>query len=102
MLILNKIKRFVCGYTIAGFDGSGHHPSNIRTGSLREKILPPIIKNDTPWIGNGKLSSPFQMFSCRIISIKTPVGPTHRAIGRLRSEEHTSELQSRENLVCRL
>src|SRR5690606_41421804 len=64
-------------------DGSGHHPSNIRTGSLREKILPPIIKNDTPWIGNGKLSSPFQMFSCRIISIKTPVGPTHRAIGRL-------------------
>src|SRR5690606_41845086 len=32
-------------------------------------------------------------------------GVTHRAAGRpraLRSEEHTSELQSRENLVCRL
>src|SRR5436309_12289457 len=31
--------------------------------------------------------------------------PPHRArasLGRLRSEEHTSELQSRENLVCRL
>src|SRR5690606_39474464 len=28
-------------------------------------------------------------------------GPEH-ARGRLRSEEHTSELQSRENLVCRL
>src|SRR5690606_41016037 len=25
-----------------------------------------------------------------------------RRLGRLRSEEHTSELQSRENLVCRL
>src|SRR5690606_41762959 len=25
-----------------------------------------------------------------------------RALGHLRSEEHTSELQSRENLVCRL
>src|SRR5690606_42000017 len=31
----------------------------------------------------------------------TPVGePSHRT--RRRSEEHTSELQSRENLVCRL
>src|SRR5690606_42132980 len=43
------------------------------------------------------------------------VGPAHAAVdegrqptaraaapGRLRSEEHTSELQSRENLVCRL
>src|SRR5690606_41989610 len=26
----------------------------------------------------------------------------HHGIGQLRSEEHTSELQSRENLVCRL
>src|SRR5436309_4973843 len=33
-----------------------------------------------------------------------PESTRHRAIGRLRrrSEEHTSELQSRENLVCRL
>src|SRR5690606_41329040 len=29
-----------------------------------------------------------------------PAGP--EPLGRLRSEEHTSELQSRENLVCRL
>src|SRR5436309_9996695 len=28
--------------------------------------------------------------------------PEPRALGLLRSEEHTSELQSRENLVCRL
>src|SRR5690606_41046403 len=28
--------------------------------------------------------------------------PAHRAVGLFRSEEHTSELQSRENLVCRL
>src|SRR5436309_10821354 len=27
---------------------------------------------------------------------------THRLLGGARSEEHTSELQSRENLVCRL
>src|SRR5690606_41998780 len=29
-------------------------------------------------------------------------GPLMLAVGTLRSEEHTSELQSRENLVCRL
>src|SRR5690606_40486827 len=29
-------------------------------------------------------------------------GLSRRSIGRKRSEEHTSELQSRENLVCRL
>src|SRR5690606_41274019 len=29
-------------------------------------------------------------------------GPSRRSTGLLRSEEHTSELQSRENLVCRL
>src|SRR6266511_3492853 len=31
-----------------------------------------------------------------------PRGPTQRQLERARSEEHTSELQSRENLVCRL
>src|SRR5690606_12020065 len=32
-----------------------------------------------------------------------PFGPVHRSAGdAVRSEEHTSELQSRENLVCRL
>src|SRR5690606_42163310 len=30
------------------------------------------------------------------------IGGDHRAGGQPRSEEHTSELQSRENLVCRL
>src|SRR5690606_41308451 len=31
-----------------------------------------------------------------------PAGRRHRLDGAPRSEEHTSELQSRENLVCRL
>src|SRR5690606_42096000 len=42
-------------------------------------------------------------------SIRTPLADhvnfqilAHTAIGQNRSEEHTSELQSRENLVCRL
>src|SRR5436309_11613150 len=38
------------------------------------------------------------------ILIRWHVGKSRRAIGNanMRSEEHTSELQSRENLVCRL
>src|SRR5258707_6398601 len=31
-----------------------------------------------------------------------PAGPTSRCFGEWRSEEHTSELQSRQYLVCRL
>src|SRR5690606_41518925 len=33
---------------------------------------------------------------------RAPVGPRVAENARRRSEEHTSELQSRENLVCRL
>src|SRR5690606_41618978 len=33
---------------------------------------------------------------------ETGPGETRRMLDRARSEEHTSELQSRENLVCRL
>src|SRR5690606_41409436 len=35
-------------------------------------------------------------------SVRSEVKPIHRARPFARSEEHTSELQSRENLVCRL
>src|SRR5690606_39352404 len=46
--------------------------------------------------------------SFRVSAREGDVAPARRAIGshdvdyRARSEEHTSELQSRENLVCRL
>src|SRR5690606_11061821 len=39
--------------------------------------------------------------SCRRCFASPPPRPSHGR-GRRRSEEHTSELQSRENLVCRL
>src|SRR5687768_18212557 len=38
----------------------------------------------------------------RYIAHRAPVAKTYRKIQRLRSEEHTSELQSRLHLVCRL
>src|SRR6266511_5474308 len=38
----------------------------------------------------------------RIASVVMPAAPAPRRLAGSRSEEHTSELQSRENLVCRL
>src|SRR3712207_7926099 len=37
-----------------------------------------------------------------VIDVGLSFGPTAKADGLLRSEEHTSELQSRQYLVCRL
>src|SRR5690606_40218053 len=36
------------------------------------------------------------------LTLDQPAGPPGATVRHLRSEEHTSELQSRENLVCRL
>src|SRR2546430_12018516 len=41
---------------------------------------------------------PFKCFSTRETKLKTP----SEAFWRVRSEEHTSDLQSQSNLVCRL
>src|SRR5690606_42015020 len=46
------------------------------------------------WTGPGAPSSP--------ASMPPPARPPAPAMAAARSEEHTSELQSRENLVCRL
>src|SRR3712207_8515138 len=40
--------------------------------------------------------------SIRYRFIESPTSPQTRDLWRLRSEEHTSELQSRQYLVCRL
>src|SRR5690349_23346000 len=47
----------------------------------------------------GRVSAPFQ-FLLRIPDIA--LGGKHRGLVVVRSEEHTSELQSRRDLVCRL
>src|SRR5438105_10373757 len=39
---------------------------------------------------------------CKQSTAKAKVIPRHRSLHRQRSEEHTSELQSRVDLVCRL
>src|SRR5256886_5854248 len=54
----------------------------------------------------GKISGeifqrPLNQFRRPLVSIARAV-PFHRKISFVRSEEHTSELQSQSNLVCRL
>src|SRR5688572_32731207 len=41
-------------------------------------------------------------FACARFSVATALQPAGRGSGIHRSEEHTSELQSQSNLVCRL
>src|SRR5690606_39664192 len=57
-------------------------------------MVSPII---TPWKckEDGKVVSTWEQLSLIWADV-------YRLLGRQRSEEHTSELQSRENLVCRL
>src|SRR5947207_8727685 len=60
-------------------------------------------------IGNGRLSRPTDGSSLRERPVLGTCGPQtslecapHPATGAVRSEEHTSELQSHSDLVCRL
>src|SRR5690606_39799262 len=56
----------------------------------------------TPWAtGSSRRSEPYKT-SARTSRSLPVIGPTAEPRRLRRSEEHTSELQSRENLVCRL
>src|SRR5690606_42155044 len=72
-------------------DGHGHFLGAVVTGienQVTRKMVPFKVH---PWM----------LPSCALIRSETlPVPDSH--ISATRSEEHTSELQSRENLVCRL
>src|SRR5690606_41352664 len=88
------------------FNGLG--PTEISTLSLHDALpiskcvgrLAPSNRSDTPATetvvatGRGYISS--------TDGVKRSVTPAASQRARSRSEEHTSELQSRENLVCRL
>src|SRR5690606_40570596 len=53
------------------------------------------------WIANRKLGE-MEGFDARVESVQIALWSGSVVVNDLRSEEHTSELQSRENLVCRL
>src|SRR5690606_40642238 len=76
----NIMRTYLCSWSGKSFEG-------FITGVLRCMM------------NNYKVGSPYRKISG---SHKKTVMPEFRLVGLLRSEEHTSELQSRENLVCRL
>src|SRR5690606_41982780 len=88
-----------CCYHSADYD-----PADSYTLSLHDAL--PILRArggvvvDVDWRG-GRLTSATLHATCDTeVMITRPGAPS--TTERLRSEEHTSELQSRENLVCRL
>src|SRR5207302_6922469 len=83
------------------------------SAALRDlSSFPTRRSSDLYWIIDHNLSGeerPLLIFSCFFLDQRTPVRVAgwHLRGKRIcnadrRSEEHTSELQSRENLVCRL
>src|SRR5690606_40499307 len=73
---------------------------------VRMKV-PEAALGSPPWLvtgysersmGDGELT----IDSARVLDVKRRTAPIKPQNRKARSEEHTSELQSRENLVCRL
>src|SRR5690606_41445333 len=78
--------------------------SKASTASMVEGMFAPSATQITPFLISVFASSPFSSFwvahgSATSTGTCQGVAP---ATNLARSEEHTSELQSRENLVCRL
>src|SRR2546427_1473143 len=71
--------------------------TEIYTLSLHDAL--PILGSGFGTVGPRK--TPTLRLNSRTPSARRPGSP-HRRGGRQRSEEHTSELQSQSNLVCRL
>src|SRR5690554_472427 len=79
---------------------------------IYKRILKPRLIEEKMLIllRQGKISKWFSGWGQEAISVGTTMAmnkeevilPMHRNLGVFRSEEHTSELQSRPHLVCRL
>src|SRR5690554_7777869 len=85
-----------------------HHLTNLYTGLCTDKSFlkvthTPVCTTDLqpcaqlPYLRVDNSRSSLRLNLSTILN-----GPVHRAQVRFRSEEHTSELQSRPHLVCRL
>src|SRR5690606_41732444 len=63
-------------------------------------LMPPARSSAASLVASSRVSSPNTVTSACTTVPPMPTG--YRSRMSIRSEEHTSELQSRENLVCRL
>src|SRR5258707_11075293 len=84
-------------YQIDGADCS-------RCGSLQRmgKPVVVIVPSATQLLLPPSIPSPLNCLSCSYCSWISRLTPRYSTPGGIRSEEHTSELQSRQYLVCRL
>src|SRR5690606_41141057 len=62
----------------------------------------PVERHGSSWSGMAQRCSTVMVWVASTSVTISLTAPTSQAARRPRSEEHTSELQSRENLVCRL
>src|SRR2546429_5636390 len=86
-----------CGPATSG--RSRHAPASASSATSTERLMRPLLRL---WMERDSR----RQKGCRRVAKRNPkprVAKTHQRRGlRLRSEEHTSELQSRLHLVCRL
>src|SRR5690606_40314029 len=94
---------FLCFYCSGHLRDLHSFPTR-RSSDLTRSTTPPTGSCSVPSSAR-RLRPSAASTTCRIPATR-PATPWRRACGRsrssTRSEEHTSELQSRENLVCRL
>src|SRR5690606_41670889 len=77
--------------------------SDLLLGAIAEDAAARGLRLEVAFLGSYELVRQAQQRQLDLAVGFTPL-PPHRGVASLslRSEEHTSELQSRENLVCRL
>src|SRR2546430_12490846 len=61
-----------------------------------------MTTNNSPWGPRTQRPTPSEIFFMDRTAISPPMDTILTRLGLRRSEEHTSELQSQSNLVCRL
>src|SRR5690606_39500618 len=79
--------------------GAGRHPTASFAPRFVKTVTLPLLYGLIP-SGSGHFC--LRMAARVSVDIAPPMGVIHGESAFRRSEEHTSELQSRENLVCRL
>src|SRR5437660_3551126 len=81
---------------------NGRRVLSRRCGAMGEDHLPRLGFVGIGWIGRHRMEAVQRAGAALVAAIADPDAETARGAAAARSEEHTSELQSRGHLVCRL
>src|SRR5690349_23896683 len=89
-----------CSLCVLIFGFTTTSPTEIYTLSLHDAL--PILTNVPLWIYHKDVGTGIELYPRKPNTPTTNSGVAFSQDGRTRSEEHTSGLQSRRDLVCRL